>query len=204
MNNCCVYWIHLPTHSNIMSEGYVGVSKSFNTRMTIHKNSTEHPILRNAIDKYGWDNLIKEKILISTEKYCYAIENKLRSFEKIGWNIAIGGDKPCGMIGRKHKDESKSKMSLSHTNRPRAKHTQESKDKISKSRIGKYYKNTNPNFRGYVEATNIKTRNTILMIGKQEIKDNGFDPSSVYGCISNKLKTHKGYIFKRIKLEVES
>ena len=42
-----------------------------------------------------------------------------------------------------------------------------------------------------------------MMIGKKDIINNGFDASSVYNCINRKLKTHKGYIFKRIKLEVE-
>jgi len=203
MNNCCVYWIHLPNHINIMNDGYIGVSTSFNTRMTIHKNSTEHPILKNAINKYGWDNLIKEKILIASEQYCYFMENKLRPFAKIGWNVAIGGDKPCGMIGRKHSKISKEKMSISHTNKVRNKHTIETKSKISNSRIGKFNKNTNPNFKGNIQAINLESNKVIMIIGKQDIINNGFDASSVYSCINGKLKTHKGYIFKRIKLEVE-
>ena len=54
----------------------------------------DNPILVNAVNKYGWDNLIKQVILVADEEYCYDIESKLRPSESIGWNINVGGTKP--------------------------------------------------------------------------------------------------------------
>ena len=94
-----VYWIHLPEHTDPKTEGYLGVSKRFESRMKDHfkdiqegKHKNTH--LVNAVNKYGWDNLIKEILVIGEDKYCYELELKLRSHTEIGWNLAIGGGKP--------------------------------------------------------------------------------------------------------------
>lgn len=95
-----VYWIRAQHHSDITSEGYVGVSKNANKRWMYghfwahRKGRHENPRLANAISKYGWDSLIKTVVVISTEAYCYELEAKLRSSESIGWNLAVGGGKP--------------------------------------------------------------------------------------------------------------
>lgn len=89
-----LYWIRCADHTDLMSQGYVGVSGEFKRRMYMHSKHNENPHLRNAINKYGWDNLVKEEILIGTDEYCYEIEAKLRPQPNIGWNIAIGGGKP--------------------------------------------------------------------------------------------------------------
>ena len=47
-----------------------------------------------AINKYGWDNLIKDNVLIGSKDYCLTIETKLRNTESIGWNIVSGGGCP--------------------------------------------------------------------------------------------------------------
>lgn len=98
--NTSVYWIHSKDHSDMFSEGYIGVSNNANHRWSyghkwaVKNNRHENPRFMNAINKHGWDNLIKEVILIADSDYCYAVEKKLRPSEKIGWNIAIGGGKP--------------------------------------------------------------------------------------------------------------
>ena len=95
-----IYWIRTKSNSDIMSEGYIGVSKDANKRWKYghfwsqKKGRHDNPRFSNAIAKHGWDNLIKEVVLIGSEKYCYEIENKLRPKEAIGWNLAIGGGKP--------------------------------------------------------------------------------------------------------------
>ena len=100
MNTCSVYWIRAPHHTDMFSQGYIGVSKDTKTRWNYghkwaHKNNRhENQILANAINKYGWDNLVKQVILISDSDYCYDIEQKLRPVAEIGWNINIGGVKP--------------------------------------------------------------------------------------------------------------
>ena len=95
-----VYWIRAEHHSNMMLDGYIGVSKNAKNRwqyghLWSHKNGRhDNPKFSNAIAKHGWDNLIKEILVIGEEKYCYELEIKLRPNTEIGWNLAIGGGKP--------------------------------------------------------------------------------------------------------------
>jgi hypothetical protein len=95
-----VYWIHTKDHSDMFSEGYIGVSNNANHRWeyghnwAVKNNRHENPRLMNAIKKHGWNNLVKKVVLIADSDYCYNIEQKLRPSEEIGWNLAIGGGKP--------------------------------------------------------------------------------------------------------------
>jgi hypothetical protein len=90
----CVYWVHRPEHTDILRQGYVGISKRFERRIWEHLKLNQNKHLKNAINKYGWDNLVKEKVLIGKEDYCLEIEAKLRPADKIGWNLVKGGNKP--------------------------------------------------------------------------------------------------------------
>jgi len=84
----------------MFSEGYIGVSKNAENRWkyghhwAFKQGKHDNPILVNAVNKYGWDNLVKQVVLIADEDYCYDIESKLRPSESIGWNINVGGTKP--------------------------------------------------------------------------------------------------------------
>jgi group I intron endonuclease len=91
---CAVYWIHHPSHADIFSQGYVGVSVNFDRRLRSHKRSAQNAHLRNAVQKYGWENLVKKTVLIADTDYCLDIETKLRSEDNIGWNIIKGGGIP--------------------------------------------------------------------------------------------------------------
>lgn len=100
MQTCSVYWIHAPHHSDPLTEGYVGVCRNTKSRWNYghkwaqKKGRHENPILSNAINKYGWDGLVKKVMLIADEDYCYDFEEKIRPQELMGWNIAIGGGRP--------------------------------------------------------------------------------------------------------------
>lgn len=93
-NLCRVYWIRLPEHTDIFTQGYVGVTTlSIDKRFQQHKYQARKGskyIINKAIRKY-WDNIVIETILISTTEYCLDIENKLRPSPYIGWNSSIGG-----------------------------------------------------------------------------------------------------------------
>lgn len=157
-----IYWIRLPEHIDLLSEGYIGVSNNVDYRLNQHKSFATNAHLINAIKKYGWDNLIKEVILIADETYCLMMEKIFRAKENIGWNIAIGGGKPPLYKGgiplsQETKDKiskTKTGVKLTGDNLERAKQqivengkktrfvkgmkmSQEVKDKISKSRIGR-------------------------------------------------------------------
>jgi len=97
---CAVYWIHHPSHTDIFSQGYVGVSVNFDTRLRSHKRAKQNAHLRNAINKHGWDNLVKETVLIADTDYCLDIETKLRSEDNTGWNIVKGGGMPPSSKGK--------------------------------------------------------------------------------------------------------
>jgi len=107
-----VYWIRLPEHTDPKAEGYVGVSKRYETRLTEHYESiiagTHKNIhLMNAVNKYGWETLIKEPIYVGEESDCYEMEKVFRTSKSIGWNIAPGGHRGPGWpIGRKKSKES--------------------------------------------------------------------------------------------------
>jgi group I intron endonuclease len=89
-----VYWIRCQDHTDMMSQGYIGVSKDASARFTQHFKRTQNRHLKFAIEKYGWDNLIKSQILIADQEYCLEIERKLRPVDGIGWNCVAGGGKP--------------------------------------------------------------------------------------------------------------
>jgi hypothetical protein len=111
----------------MFSQGYIGVSKNAERRWEEHLKKSENRHFRFAINKYGWENLVKEQILIAEEDYCLDIERKLRPAVDIGWNIAIGGGKPPVAYGNKTRlgvpswnkglpwsDKAKKKLSEAH------------------------------------------------------------------------------------------
>lgn len=109
-----LYWIRHQEHTDIFSQGYVGVSKNVEKRWYDHKTYTENAHLKNAITKYGWDNLVKEVVLIADDDYCLDIEAKLRSTNQLGWNIVKGGGMPPSSLGKKFgpmSEETKAKVS---------------------------------------------------------------------------------------------
>jgi predicted GIY-YIG superfamily endonuclease len=88
----CVYWIRKETHSDIFNEGYVGISKNFKERMRQHKKNKKKTPLTGAIQKYSWNQLVKEILYDSlTQEEALTIEGNLRKVERIGWNLQRGG-----------------------------------------------------------------------------------------------------------------
>lgn len=92
--NYSVYWICTPDHTDIFNQGYVGVSSNPEKRWIRHWKYNGNAHLKNAIKKYGWEQLIKKVILVGEKNYCFDIEKQLRPSKQIGWNIAEGGAKP--------------------------------------------------------------------------------------------------------------
>ena len=97
-----VYWLHLPEHTDMFTQGYIGITNNLNARLRNHKSKKYNAHLRNAIDKYDWNNIIKQVILIADESYCLMIEKLLRSVSNIGWNIVEGGDRKSTRLNSSH------------------------------------------------------------------------------------------------------
>lgn len=89
-----LYWIRCPNHTDHNTQGYIGITKNFNRRMREHQ-IYPNPILRNAINKYSWDILIKQQLVVDLdEELILLAEEMLRPIDEIGWNIVKGGGKP--------------------------------------------------------------------------------------------------------------
>jgi predicted GIY-YIG superfamily endonuclease len=137
---CSVYWIRNVEHTDLMTQGYVGITNRFDRRMWEHFKLDGNRYLKFAIKKYGWDRLVKSQLLISTEEYCLEMERKLRPEDKIGWNIVAGGGKPPSSIGKRYK-LSKPVWNVGISMTP------ESAEKVSKS-IKKLWEN--PDYRKHM------------------------------------------------------
>ena len=89
----CLYWIRLEDHTDIYTQGYVGITLNFKERMRAHKKNKIRNHFTNAKLKYGWDNLIKQKIVseISLEDALF-LERLYRPNASIGWNSQQGGN----------------------------------------------------------------------------------------------------------------
>ena len=87
-----VYWIHRPSHTDMFSEGYIGITnRRANRRWGEHKRINNCKTLSNALIKY--DDVVFDIVLVAnTRDYCEQIEHKLRPHKNIGWNINVGGD----------------------------------------------------------------------------------------------------------------
>lgn len=127
----CVYWIHHPDHTDILTQGYIGfTSRLPSKRWSAHKSTAQKgrykkSPLYNALRKYG--PKVQFKVLIlGGENYCLSIEKLSRPNYSIGWNLGIGGEAP--MLGLKSTDATKDKIRRYRLGR---KHTPEAKMKMS-------------------------------------------------------------------------
>jgi len=150
-----VYWIHLPEHVDMFTQGYVGVCcKSAQHRFQQHCNAARansQNIVHRAIRKYG-DSILIDTLIESSNEYCYKVENKLRPNINVGWNMAIGGKVPHGYphtdenkeaqrqrrIGKQASEDTRKLLSEQSTGEKNnffgKEHSQETKEKISNAR----------------------------------------------------------------------
>ncbi len=139
-----VYWIHLPEHTDVTKDGYVGfTSKTVESRFKQHRDDSirekyKNLPIYNAMNKYG-NLLVVETLVEGSNEYCLMIENKLRPEVKIGWNIKIGGD--FGSLGVKASEETKLKMSETRRGESNGfygkEHSEETKQKLREINLGK-------------------------------------------------------------------
>lgn len=118
-----VYWIHLPEHTDMFSEGYIGITshtaeRRFKSHVKESKRSSRKKYrIHNAIAKY-MESIIVETLVICSMEYATELEQKLRPLPKIGWNTLAGGQNVKLLRDAKtnmnHSEESKKKMSEIH------------------------------------------------------------------------------------------
>lgn len=149
-----VYWIHLPEHIDMFTQGYIGVTSRHPSDRLYEHISTKNTHLSNAFIKYG-NKMIQTTILVGLEDYCYEIEYRLRPSDHIGWNIVKGGGCPPSWkgiektaehraniskakkaAGYKHSAETLAKIQAKRSN---YKVTDEHKANVSKALKGRSY-----------------------------------------------------------------
>ena len=135
-----VYWIHLAEHTDMYSEGYIGVSDEPAKRLKEHtslvkNNKHYNPYLSRVFKKYK-DTIIQTIIFEGGKSHCYLNEEILRPKPGIGWNINKGGDCPPSTLGKSLSTEHKAKISIGNTGK---KHpmTNETKEKLSVALTGR-------------------------------------------------------------------
>lgn len=135
-----IYWIHIPEHTDMYSQGYIGVSIDPSRRLWQHRNDASKDKhcnfhLSQALKKYH-SNIIQTIIFEGDESACYSLEEQIRPTENIGWNINKGGERPPSALGRKLSNDHKQKISKGNTGKKHS-HTAEAKKKISEFNKGK-------------------------------------------------------------------
>ena len=93
-----LYWIRLPNHTNIFTQGYVGVSSDFKNRIADHRTGTTNVLSKAGV---GWEDLVVETWTIPFDTH-RIMERGLRPRRDIGWNTLVGGGgqgKPVGNTG---------------------------------------------------------------------------------------------------------
>lgn len=86
-----VYWIRRKNYTDVLNEGYVGVSNDIEYRFSQHRSNNSR--VGNAIRKYD-DVVIDVIYCFENLKEALQKEKELRPKKYIGWNIAIGGQIP--------------------------------------------------------------------------------------------------------------
>jgi len=88
-----VYWIKSSEHTDLFTQGYVGITKNLKERLKAHKKNKRKTPFTCAIKKYGFKNLIVEVLHeVATLQEALSIEETLRPTSKIGWNCQKGGE----------------------------------------------------------------------------------------------------------------
>jgi len=213
-----MYYVYIHYTKDTGIPFYVGKGQS--NRKDSTKNRNQY--WKNKVCKHGFysevvfetiyeqEALNREKSLIKTMK--------LNNIELV--NLTDGGEGLSGYsFSESHKEKLRShlrkvspkslsletKRKLSELNSGvnnsmyGKKHTIETINKIKKSLKDKTNGSNNPNFKGYIQATNINTNESIIICGNLELEKLGFNSGHVSACIKGKRKNHKGYTFKRLE-----
>ncbi len=208
-----VYWLRCAEHTDMFSQGYVGITRHGREKRRFweHKTVGQNAHLRNALNKY---EVVQEILLIADEGYCKKIEQKLRPEMNIGWNIVAGGGLPPNFKGKKRSaefvermkqqvqsDETKARRStsmLGNQNGVGHKLTEEHKKVLSNAMKGtKRCLGKQNGLKYQYVGTNVKTGETITLVGGKPVLDAGFHMGHVSSCACGTAKSHKGYTWKK-------
>lgn len=132
-----VYWIHLASQADVLTQGYVGftvmkVSERWQRHRYDGLRRNIDNVFYRALRKYGADAMIIDTIFEGTADDALMMEHSLRPKRNIGWNIGPGGKAPG--LGLKHSAATKHAVSVAQKGRVR---TPEERKRTSESQIGR-------------------------------------------------------------------
>jgi len=77
---CCLYWVKDDTCVDPSVDGYIGLTKDFNSRSRVHLRSGRFPPSATVVVLFQ-----------GTRAQCAHEENKYRKHPNVGWNLSNGG-----------------------------------------------------------------------------------------------------------------
>ena len=93
LDQCFVYWIRLPEHVDIHTQGYIGISNNPKERLKNHIKDSRHKKYRSEFKEVLQSgNYLHSIIFSGTRRECLNLEYDLRPNWFIGWNMAPGGN----------------------------------------------------------------------------------------------------------------
>lgn len=194
--------------------GKAGGKSGLRHRWTTHKsslrlNKSGCVRLQNEWNAYGEDTFVwevleplppRDEILIPRERFW---------IDHLGAELNVAAPEGSPMLGRKHSEDSRQKMSASHLGQTAwnegvvgmpwtgRKRTDEIKRKISatKLRCGSN-KGPRPYRHRAVERINLRTGEAVEYPSIMSVEDDGFEQSLVGACCRGRRKTHAGYAWQ--------
>jgi hypothetical protein len=87
-----LYWLHFNNEADVFTQGYVGVASNIAKRLRSHKHRF----------KSIWEKVVVQQLVVSTQEYCFNLEQKLRPKRNIGWNKSTGGNRNNAMLAEEN------------------------------------------------------------------------------------------------------
>jgi hypothetical protein len=152
-----VYWIHHKDHTDMFSQGYIGITKrtvAERYREHVSDSKRSHSRLFNAMNKYGSDIMVRTIVECDID-YAYNLEESLRPTMNIGWNVLPGGPYRVSETSTRPKSKGHRKK-LSDANLGK-KSSEESRKKLSNS-LKLFYKNNPMPLKGKADPDSVAKR----------------------------------------------
>lgn len=87
-----LYWIRLFNHTDIYSQGYVGITNNLANRMKQHFRASTRSKVSACIRRHSPENIVVDVIVSDLEhNQALILEEMVRPSEMIGWNVLKGG-----------------------------------------------------------------------------------------------------------------
>ena len=128
---CYVYWVRRSIHSDIKTEGYVGITDDIDRRFKQHRDSVDlvnyTSVITEALREH--DDIVFDIVETCNDREdAKAMERSLRPEYRIGWNVAKGGG---GRVDYDFSEEHRKNLCIAASNKPPV--TKETRKKMSES-----------------------------------------------------------------------